>query len=700
MRLNSQTKLLTTTGKIGIGILLTLLCNLIMESDIKASNLWPTDIFPYIFLTLNCFVMVKMDWKNLLTWLAEDNVKVKCGCLFVICILIQCITLRIDLAENFILFIKTGMKVLMFGGMTAAAFIMCVYKTEVKKETPTLPFCCGALAGILYFFIIRLKGGYSIYPFLLIMLLYLTGEEEVTKSERRKKMTGAMILAFFETVGYVAITAWDYHGGFLLRLFFVVIGIGVWTFIFYYVVTVFFVMFDKWMSSSKVGQNAFDGKKLYGILFAMIIPRFLFWLNWFPGLLSHDSYVQIQQALGNEPYSDHHPWIHTMLIKLCMNIGNILFGSNQAGVAVTTFTSLFLSSLVLILVLKYFYHDVPVGVWRFAAFLYIMDPIHWIYSITIWKDVLFAYTMVAFCLLLMIIENLRWGRVKKHIWILYILISFLFCFARTNGLYAWLFTLPFIFWHYRKNLRPWLVSTLACFLLIVFYKGLVLPYFQVTPPDTVEALSVPLQQIAYTVQNEGIFSEYDESVISNIVDMESMGNVYTSHISDPVKKLIREEGNQEYITEKKWDFIKMYLSVGAKNPTDYVVAFLNQSRGFWFQKMMNDLYYTEGMYMYAGELGIYRHSFFSPQISQGIDRLLKKYDNSWNQLWSLALTTYVIVILFTYCFARKKTCFYFIPAIGVFLTLVIATPVNDAFRYYYGIYLMFPAMLLQIMRKT
>lgn len=694
MRVFWRTKQLAIVGKIGIGILLTLLCNLIMESNISISNLWRTDIFPYIFLTLNCFVMLTMDWTNFLAWLVKDRTKIKCGLWVIFCILVQCIILRIDLAEDYILFTKIGIKSIIFGVMIAGAFIMCVYKAVVKRAALTVPFSCGAVVTVVYLFTARLQGSYSIYPFLLVMLLYLTNETEVTSKERKMKIIGAIILSLFETLGYVAITSWNYNGGLLLRLSYVIIGVGVWSFIFYYIVTVFFTLLDKWTRSSRTKQSTPDRKKLYVICIAMIIPRFVFWLNWFPGLLSHDSYLQIRQALGNEPYSNHHPWIHTMLIKLCMVIGKYLFGSNQAGVAVTTLLSMLISSLVLIFVLIY-YHDIWEGViWRLAAVLYIMDPLHWIYSITIWKDVLFAYTMLAFCFLLIIIDQKR--KINRYTWILYILLSFLFCFARTNGLYAWLFSLPFIFWHYRKDLKPWLVSTMICLLLVVSYKGLLLPYFQVTSPDTVEALSIPLQQIAYTVQRDGVFSEYDESVIKNIVDMESMADVYTAHISDPVKNLIREKGNQAYITENKWEFIKMYLSVGVKNPTDYMVAFLNQSRGFWFQKMMNDLYYTEGMHKHAGELGIYRHSFFPPYISQGIDKMLEKYCDGWNHFWSMALSTYMMVIMFVYCLARKKSCFYFIPALGVFLTLVIATPVNDAFRYYYGIYMLLPTMLLQI----
>lgn len=383
-----------------------------------------------------------------------------------------------------------------------------------------------------------------------------------------------------------------------------------------------------------------------------------------------------------------------MLIKLCMSVGKTIFGSNQAGVALTSLLALIISSFILIMVLKYFYHDAPIVIWRCAAILYVMDPIHWMYSITIWKDILFAYTLIVFCLLLIIMDRLG-TKIKLHIWILYVMASFFLCFSRTNGLYVWIFTLPFILWHFRKNIRPWLISTMVCFLLIISYKSLLLPYFQVTPPDTVEALSIPLQQVAYTVRSNGVFSEYDESIIMNIVDMESLGNAYSFSKSDPVKDLIRINGNQEYITQNKMDVIKMYLSVGVKNPVDFSVAFLNQSKGYWYQKISYWMF-SFSMVDDLEAFGICRDSFFSPSFSQQIDRLLVIYESGWHYLWSLALDTYAVVIIFVYCLSRKKVCFYFVPTIGILLTLAIATPVYAEFRYAYGIYLILPAMLLQV----
>lgn len=677
--------------KIVICLFLTIGCNLSMEG-----HFWPDNILPYIFFVLSGFVIFGIDRNGLSEWLMPKKIRTASLLLLLFCVLMQSVILRLYMADGIVVFIKAGIKVLIAGISTAVILVLVLFRAADRKRNIGIAFVTLSLLGIIYFYLIRrITDDFSVYPLLMFLLVYLVEKSvgEVSRWEGIMTKVGAMFLALFETLGYLALTYWDYHGGLLKWICLAVIGTAVWTFVFYYVLRSIFIMIDNisWTPKEKGGQLiVVAGVVLVGV-------RCLYWLNWFPALLSKDTYVQIQQALGNEPYSNHHPWLHTMIIKFFMSIGKFIFGSNQAGVAITAFASLLISSLLVLVILKYYYNDISPRVWWFAALIFIIDPIHCVYSVTIWKDVLFAYALLAFCFMLMVmdVKIRRQEGINPYMWLLYVAVSFVFCFSRTNGLYAWFFTLPFILWHYRKNLRPWLLSTLACLVLIIGYKGFLLPHFQVTEPDTVEALSIPLQQIAFTIQNDGTFTEYDKSVIMNIVDMDAMGEHYNAHISDPVKNLIRNVGSQEYIAENKAEFLKMYISVGLKNPSDYIVAFLNQSRGYWYHKMSNYIYFSEGVHRFAVGLGIYRTPLFPAGISGLADRMMNKYCDVWHTLWSLALSTYAAGLLFVYCLSRRRVCFYMLPVIGVFLTLVIATPVNDEFRYAYGIYLTLPLLLMQ-----
>ena len=693
--------------KIILSLFLTIGCNISIEG-----HFWPNEILTYIFLVLNAFIVSRIDLDGLSLIVLRDRIKIYTILITVFSIVVQGIILRVYQVDSMVVFVKTVIKVLIAGGATA--FILGLYFSGIinrveEKRRPDILFVLFSIAGLIYFYFIRITtDNFSIYSFILLMMVYLVKidtESETGDAYKSNLPTkaGAVLLALFETLGHMATTYWSYNGGFLQWLMLLLIGVVVWSFIFYYVLRALFVMLDKilWNSEKRYSTGEIKDYNANKITIVMLVItvgiRLLYWLNWFPALLSKDTYLQIQQALGNEAYSNHHPWLHTMVIKLCMSAGRLVFGSNQAAIAVTAFASLVVSGIIIVLILRYYNNITPSKVWWLAAMIFAVDPIHCVYSITIWKDVMFAYALLAFCFLLMVMDDhVKYdGRVKPQLWCLYVAVSFIFCFSRTNGLYAWIFTLPFLLWHYRKNIKPWIISTVICLLLIAGYKGWILPHFQVTEPDMVESLSVPLQQVAFTIRSDGCFSENDIAVINNIVDMESLGKRYDSHISDPVKNLIRDYGNQEYITQNKIEFIKMYISVGLKNPVEYIVAFLNQSKGYWYQKMSNYIYFSEGVHSLAAELGIHRAPLLPVGISSLSDKLMDKYCDVWHALWSLALSTYVVLILFVYSLARKRTCFYFLPIIGVLITLVIATPVNDEFRYAYGIYLSLPLLLME-----
>jgi len=52
-----------------------------------------------------------------------------------------------------------------------------------------------------------------------------------------------------------------------------------------------------------------------------------------PGVLTPDSRSQVLQALGRVPLNDHHPIAHTLLVAGALRLGEIVFGSLEAGLA-------------------------------------------------------------------------------------------------------------------------------------------------------------------------------------------------------------------------------------------------------------------------------------------------------------------------------------------------------------------------------
>lgn len=701
IRIKHQIEEHTKVFKLFLWMFLVLGCNLSIEL-----HFWPDDIILYVFLVLCGFLIYHIELCELQRILKEKIVAV--GVFFLLVLAVYGIGFHTVLSGGMGTLFK-GMIKIAWVSLTAAALFGIIVnnlKHRTVKNSKISWYIC-LVAGIVYFYGIGMQIRISVYPIVLLGLVYCAktrDEKEATGRKNTKSIViqkvAAFIFACFEVMGKAAVNYFDYKEKMAFWLIALVCGLIIWTEVYYYVLEVIFQFIEK--SAETPVKARLSNKAVVGIFAIMVMARMIFYLNWYPSVFSKDTYDQITQALGVIDYNNHQPWLHTMLIGLFLKVGDFLGGGNQLGIGIMALSFLVFTSLILLIMLVYFNKNFGTGLfWILAVVIYVIEPLHCIYSISIWKDTLFSYVLVAFGFYLVVMENKlqKKERLSIVVWLGFIVLSFLFCVLRSNGLYAWIFTIPFILYRYRKKWKPWALSLFVGFLLVIGFKGVLLPEMQVVSPDTVESLSVPLQQIAFTIQDEGEFDERDYEFLSHIADVEGLGEVYDSHISDPVKNYIREHGNQQWLAEHKVDFFKTYLSVGVRNPVRYMVAFLNQSRGYWYQKISNWLYCEAGPHEYAAEFGIVRDAVFPTEISSIINKAMQVYADLWHRIWSLALSTYILIIGLVYCILKRKPYFYYMPFLGIFLTLIIATPVNDEFRYAYGIYLALPMLLMSITGK-
>lgn len=56
----------------------------------------------------------------------------------------------------------------------------------------------------------------------------------------------------------------------------------------------------------------------------LVYISFLFLVKW-PGIVTSDSLSQIRQVLSGK-YTNHHPFWHTMIIKMCFCVGSFFHG--------------------------------------------------------------------------------------------------------------------------------------------------------------------------------------------------------------------------------------------------------------------------------------------------------------------------------------------------------------------------------------
>ena len=142
----------------------------------------------------------------------------------------------------------------------------------------------------------------------------------------------------------------------------------------------------------------FDDRLLFFIVWAFI---FIMWLPayliLYPGVLSYDMISQTTSALG-EITNNHHPVLHTWLIRVFMRMGEKLFSSYESGIGLLSLLQMIilsyaLSRMVMLLKKK----AVPILLVIGTAVLSAVWFMNACLSVTMIKDTLHAAFLVLFC---------------------------------------------------------------------------------------------------------------------------------------------------------------------------------------------------------------------------------------------------------------------------------------------------------------
>ena len=524
---------------------------------------------------------------------------------------------------------------------------------------------------------------------LLIIVIYLMFWNRLSLSEPFNiySLAGAAVFAFFSATGNTGI--FDMYG---------------WSGYLFCMVS-WFIMFlfgleSCYGLSEKYKLFGYDIKRTsvwkWGaacFVITCIIDAF-FLMVFFPGVMEYDSMMQMFQVFG-EPYSNHHPWLHTMIIKGIYELGLSLLGSHNRAFALYCLCSICSMAGTFSVVIMWLARKGmrPLFLVLIGG-MYILSPINQMYSIIMWKDIPFGVCVILFIILLMeMCEKKETGRISCWKWVLFVVISFGVCFFRSNGLYMFYGMIPFLFVCFWKHKKEIITSVLVVLILGWIYKGPVFEYYNVTEPDTIESLSIPAQQIAAVIAYDGNISEEQLELLSNIVDISRVEKEYLSSVtcSDAIKDLVRETNNQEYITNHAAEFLRLWGDLLVKNPRIYVKAFRDETAGYWYHQTYFPFIWAT--YVHENGMGIYRSSQVPLEVEEAVRGYLATYKAYFDQYLSTGLYVYIyFVTLFIMLRKRSRYLVAWLPILGIWGTLLIATPVWADLRYAYSIYLAVPLM--------
>lgn len=556
-----------------------------------------------------------------------------------------------------------------------------------------------------------LTGVFFLLSFFLYRRIHLRLNDRPFLNTPAARWTSFVISILF-TLLYMAVDAHRYVEALSSRLFRFIILFAVFLgfFILFYQLLLFLFSYfgnkeltDKYFfaaESSKGTQLARFYEKHSGLCAFLLCM--LCWLPYFlyqyPGIMTPDSINQFEQVLGVIPYSNHHPLAHTMVIGLFYRIG-LLFTDNR--VIAISFYTLFQMCFMAFSV-SYFINTLKLfRIRRLLRFIltlfYALVPYHAVFSVTIWKDIMFAGAVLLFtCTLLRFLQG-----IQPRTLLMFILTGIMLCLFRSNGWYGFLLCTPFLLYFYRKKAKLIFPSLAAILLTAIVIKYPVMDHANVIRPDLIESLSIPTQQIASVICNDRELTEEQLDLIENVVDLTYIKDLYNPTYADNMKELVRA-GNQSYLAAHKKEFLKLYLQLGLTYPGDYLKAYIDQTYGYWYPDSFYPVAEAEGVS--GTSLGVSHTPLIrgplvikAKEISIKLGSMLPIY----SLLWSMGVIFWILIFCIGNVFVRKEKAklVYYLPSLALYATVMIATPVATEFRYVYFMVFSLPLYLMTAILK-
>lgn len=409
-----------------------------------------------------------------------------------------------------------------------------------------------------------------------------------------------------------------------------------------------------------------------------------YYLYQYPGIMTPDSINQFEQVLGIIPYSNHHPWVHTLVFGFFYHIGYVLTKDMVTAVSVYTFFQMcLLAGSVAYFISTLRSHRIRPFVLIMITAFYALIPYNAVFSVTVWKDIPFAAAVMIFgCSILRLsVQN----RICLKNLIAFFVSGVMICLFRSNGWYAFLLALPFLLFGFRHKARYVYPPLLMALLLSVTVKYPVMQAFQVEQPDFIESVCIPMQQITAVICNDRDLTEEELSLIEQVVDLTYIKELYNPTFADNIKELVRA-GNQAYLVEHKEEFLKLWIDLGLRYPGDYLTAYVNQTYGYWYPDSFYLVAEAEGVS--ATELGVsHKPLIGGPLVIKGKEIAIKlgSMVPIYGVLWSMGAACWIMLFGISVVIIQKDyhKLICYLPSVALLLTVLAATPVATEFRYVY-----------------
>lgn len=463
-----------------------------------------------------------------------------------------------------------------------------------------------------------------------------------------------------------------------------------------------------WNTETKV-----SGKRTIFLFVGITAVLMVFWIpymmSYWPGGIYSDTVDSITLALHKAPMDNHNPVLYTLLWRFCFWItGAFRDAGEYPGLKLMTVGQSLILAAALAGFVTYFYHKgLKKRIILLFTCIFAIFPMYPFYGISLWKDTIFSIVVFVYSIILydIFVGNRcleKKSPEQENLSALQLCLlgvgTFLIIFLRNNGIYVAAFasivTVLVILGQKKKKIAAQLSILWGSILVVsIIIQGPVYSAKGWNIDSKRESMGIPIQQVAYILSSGVEPEEADLEVLETIMPMENWIGLYNPIVTDTIK--FDPSFNVVYFEEHAGEFMKTYFHLIGQHPVMAVKAYMLQTMGFWDVTKSSSTAYICNFHF--GNVEYFMSDYFDYYLDISFHKLV-------NPSHYMSAAIFVWIALYTLFLTIKRRnpagMLVVLPAMGLWLSIMVAVPVAFSFRYIYSLFLCAPLYLLVGCGKT
>ncbi len=421
-------------------------------------------------------------------------------------------------------------------------------------------------------------------------------------------------------------------------------------------------------------------------------------LTYAPGGVNVDALFSIRQALyagTSLGWDNHHPVVYALFLRVWLSIG-ALFHSVTAGVLIATCVQfVIMAAACAYTVVWLAKRGVPTVFLVLATVFFAFVPAFPVFAVSLSNDAIFAALVLLYSLhLLDVIASEGALLSARRGLATFAALSLAIIFCRNNGVLVVLAAGVALACVYGPRLKPAYVAVAVILAFTLIVQGPVYSLFHVGKP-LVEALGVPIQQLAYVVVTGGDLTQQDRSFLTHLMPMDRWRVDYAPCSVDAIKG--DNAFDKSYLTKHTAQFATTWLSALVRNPGSFVNAYLLETFGYWKPDIAPGP--MPGLPAIADNtLGLHRTDLFQRVTGRTLAPGFTAIAGSvvWRDWPALAWTVWMAFVAAAVLASLGKARYIvgLVPCFASWLALMLAAPVASSFRYLLMFLISLPVVML------